>query len=51
MLSIMSSGRAQILTEPLVEPTTKNLPFGEKEKEDTSKRELSSVEIRPVPIS
>jgi len=47
----MSSGRAQMLTDPLVDPTTKNLPFGEKENEDTSKRELSSVEMRPVPIS
>lgn len=40
-----------MLTEPFVEPTTKNQPLGENVNEDTSKRELNSVETSPVPIS
>ena len=51
MFSITSSGRDHILTAPFVEPTTKNLPFGEKLNVATSKSEPISVAMRPVPIS
>lgn len=40
-----------MLTEPFVDPTTKNHPLGENVNEDTSNRELNSVETSPVPIS
>lgn len=51
MFSTISSLIAHILTHPLLDPATKNLPFGEKLKTEMSNNEANSAAMSPVPIS
>jgi len=47
----MSSDIAHILTHPLTDPATKNLPFGAKLNVDISNKDPISAATSPVPIS